>query len=46
MKKFYETPAVEITVIETKEDILTASGDDVITDVGDLFGIVDVADEE
>lgn len=36
MKKFYETPAVEITVLETKEDILSGSND-VITDVGELF---------
>ncbi len=44
MKKFYETPAVEITVLETSEDILAGSND-VIVDVGDLFGVVDVADE-
>ena len=45
MKKFYETPAVEITVLETKEDILAASND-VIVDTGDLWGVVDAADEE
>ena len=43
MKKFYETPAVEITVVETTEDILAGSND-VIVDVGDLFGIVDAQD--
>lgn len=37
MKKFYETPAVEITVLETSEDILTGSND-VIVDVGSLWG--------
>ena len=37
MKKFYETPAVEITVLESAEDILSASND-VIVDVGDLWG--------
>lgn len=45
MKKFYETPAVEITVLETKEDILAVS-DDVIVDTGELWGVVDAADEE
>ena len=43
MKKIYETPAVEIAVLEAKEDILAGSND-VIVDVGDLF-IVDVKDE-
>ena len=45
MKKFYETPAVEITVLETKEDILSGSND-VIIDIGSLWGVVDVAEEE
>ena len=44
MKKFYETPAVEITVLEAKEDILAGSND-VIVNVGNLFGIVDAAEE-
>lgn len=44
MKKFYETPAVEITVLESSEDILAASND-VIVDIGTLYGIVDVANE-
>ena len=45
MKKFYETPAVEITVLETREDILAGSND-VIVDIEDLWGTVDAADEE
>ena len=45
MKKFYETPAVEITALESKEDILAGSND-IIVDVGDLFGIVNAADEK
>ena len=44
MKKFYETPAVEITVLETKEDILAGSND-VIVDLEDLWGTTDAASE-
>ena len=44
MKKIYETPAVEITVLETSEDILAGSND-VIVDVADLWGTVDAGTE-
>ncbi len=36
MKKVYEAPLAEITVLSSNEDILVAS--DVLVDVGDLFG--------
>ena len=44
MKKIYETPAVEITVLETSEDILAGSND-VFVDVADLWGTVDAGTE-
>ena len=37
MKKFYEEPSVEITLVGTTEDIL-ASSTDVELDVEDFFG--------
>ena len=38
MKKFYEEPSVEITLVGTTEDILTGSDTDVDIDIGDLWG--------
>ena len=38
MKKYYETPSAEVSFVETEEDILTGSSEDLELDMDNLFG--------